>query len=165
MTIVIHQSVSSIGLYVKIIHTSLSEPSISIIESNEFIFAYTDNKGYLVGYNGNNTNLVLPNSFTYNDQTILNYEIRKYAFADCESLKSVTIPDSVTIIGDHSFANCYSLTTVKIGTGVTSIENNAFYRCIALRDFFLPKSFEEIGLADVSIVMIRFLPGKNPFWA
>ena len=53
------------------------------------------------------------------------------AFYGCKTLKSVTIPDSVTSIGSYAFEGCSSLTSVTIGNGVTSIGNYAFSGCTA----------------------------------
>ena len=53
--------------------------------------------------------------------------IGEYAFTGCTSLTSVTIPDSVTRIGDWAFNNCASLTSVTIPDSVTSIGSRAFY--------------------------------------
>ncbi len=39
-------------------------------------------------------------------------KISDYAFEDCSSLTSVTIPDSVTSIGSNAFSKCSSLTSV-----------------------------------------------------
>ena len=55
--------------------------------------------------------------------------IGESAFEYCESLTSVTIPDSVTSIGYGAFRECYSLTNVTIGNGVTSIGEMAFALC------------------------------------
>ena len=48
------------------------------------------------------------------------------AFEGCSSLTSITIPDGVTSIGNEAFYNCSGLTSVTIGNGVTSIGSNAF---------------------------------------
>ena len=44
----------------------------------------------------------------------------------------VTIPNSVTSIGDYAFSGCSSLTSVTIPNSVTSIGDEAFYGCSGL---------------------------------
>ena len=44
-------------------------------------------------------------------------------------ITSVSVPDSVTTIGDYGFYYCEYLTTVTIGTGVTSMGSYAFGDC------------------------------------
>jgi hypothetical protein len=47
-------------------------------------------------------------------------------------LRIVTIPDSVTSIGDRAFYDCSSLTSITIPDSLTSIGNAAFDGCSGL---------------------------------
>lgn len=67
------------------------------------------------------------------------------AFRGCSSLTSITIPDSVTSIGSEAFYDCDSLTSVTIGNGVTSIGENAFYGCDKLTSVTIGNGVTSIG--------------------
>ena len=71
--------------------------------------------------------------------------IGDYAFEDCTSLTSVIIPNSVTSIGYDAFYNCTSLTSVTIPNSVTSIGDYAFYGCTSLTSATIPNSVTSIG--------------------
>jgi len=71
--------------------------------------------------------------------------IGSWAFDNCISLTSVTIPNSVTTIGSWAFYNCTSLTSVTIGNSVTSIGDYAFNQCQSLRSVTIPDSVISIG--------------------
>ena len=66
------------------------------------------------------------------------------AFYGCTSLTSVTIPNSVTSIGVWAFDGCTSLTSVTIPNSVTSIESGAFRNCTSLTSVTIPNSVTSI---------------------
>ena len=68
-----------------------------------------------------------------------------YAFEFCQSLKSITIPNDVTYIGDSAFGHCKSLTSIIIPDAVTEIGNFAFAHCSALTSIIVPDSVAYIG--------------------
>jgi hypothetical protein len=71
--------------------------------------------------------------------------ISSYAFSDCSSLTSITIPDSVTRIGSNAFVNCDSLSAITIPNSVTSIGYNVFGNCDSLTSITIPDSVTSIG--------------------
>ena len=71
--------------------------------------------------------------------------IGNQAFQNCTSLTSITIPDGVTSIGTSVFYNCTSLNEVIIGSGVTSILGSAFQNCTSLASITIPDSVTTIG--------------------
>jgi hypothetical protein len=71
--------------------------------------------------------------------------IGEKAFEDCESLKSITIPNSVTSIGYDAFYKCRILKSVTIPDSVTSIGDAAFFECESLKLITIPDSVTDIG--------------------
>ena len=66
--------------------------------------------------------------------------IGSYAFALCDKLTSVTIPNNIEEIEDSAFTNCTALASVTIGNGLTTIGNAAFSQCTSLTNITLPSS-------------------------
>ena len=88
--------------------------------------------------------VVIPEEVTYMNRTRKVTSIGASAFSGC-SITSVTIPNSVTSIGDYAFLKCYSLTSVTIPNSVTSIGNGAFQDCRDLTSLAIPNSVTNIG--------------------
>lgn len=63
------------------------------------------------------------------------------------TLASVSIPASVTYIGNGAFKNAVILATVTIAEGVTTIEEDAFNWCRSLRNINIPNSVTTIGMS------------------
>lgn len=67
------------------------------------------------------------------------------AFWRCNSLTSITIPNSVKSIGDRAFFGCDSLTSITIPEGVMFIDAFAFYGCSSLTSIVFPNGITEIA--------------------
>lgn len=95
-------------------------------------------------------------------------EVDNYAFRDCAKITSLTLPESIEIIGARMCCFCYTLTTVNLPSHVTSIDtsymftssavtsvtlpvgttaisNSAFLECKSLLNLTLPEGITEIG--------------------
>ena len=72
------------------------------------------------------------------------------AFANLSAITSVTIPDSVTSIGDYAFYECSSLTSITIPDSVKSIGGSAFEGCSGFTSVTIPDSVTSIGSSAFS---------------
>lgn len=71
--------------------------------------------------------------------------IQMQAFIECTSLKSVSMPESMTWIGDSAFAGCTGLEQVEISPNLTTIGPNSFYSCNGLTSVVVPDKVTSIG--------------------
>ena len=88
--------------------------------------------------------------------------IASNAFEHCDSLSSVTIPNSVTSIGSFAFRGCSSLTSVTIPNSVTSIEYHTFYECSNLQSLTIGAGVLYIGSQESTPVKVIWLPNTPP---
>jgi hypothetical protein len=70
--------------------------------------------------------------------------IGEEAFAYCTGLTNVTIPNSVKSLGKWAFINCSGLTSVTIPSSVTNIGYGAFAYCTDLTNVTIPNSVTSI---------------------
>lgn len=70
--------------------------------------------------------------------------IKMQAFIECASLKSVSMPESMTWIGDSAFAGCTGLEQVEFSPNLTAIGPNSFYSCNGLTSVVVPDKVTSI---------------------
>ena len=95
----------------------------------------------ILAYNG-----TLGTSFETSSTSYLANTIPEEAFDGNTSLASITLPLSVTSIGDWAFVNCTGLTTITFPSLVKSIGNYTFDGCKGLKGTLtIPSSVSYIG--------------------
>ena len=69
------------------------------------------------------------------------------AFRNCEYLTgTLTLPNSLTTIGEQAFYNCYGLEGIVMGNSVETIGNEAFRNCGGMRgELTLPETLLSVG--------------------
>lgn len=68
-----------------------------------------------------------------------------------KNIANITIPNSVTSIGEYAFDGCSSLTNIVIPNSVTSIGNFACSRCSSLTSITIPNRVRSIGFGALQI--------------
>lgn len=110
-------------------------------------------------------NIVIP-AYSPNEEKVT--QIKAYAFAGNSNVKSIKIPETVTVIGEAAFEDCIKLESVNlpskltkilpytfngceklkgvtIPAGVTYIGEKAFADCVAFESIVIPESVTKIG--------------------
>lgn len=140
-----------------------AENNKNIYENLKYSFL-DDGTIEITGCDKSVTEIVIPSEIDGVPVTSIGYS----AFYDCEKLTSITIPDSVTSIGDYAFNHTDWLFEkrkenplvivnnilidgrtcsgdVVIPDGVTSIGEEAFFNCESLTSIIIPESITSIG--------------------
>ena len=122
--------------------------------------------GHIFGYTTNSTSGTVYQTTYYNryyyyyiPQTIrkvtitVQTAIPEYAFRNCDFIESITIPETVTSIGNDAFQNCKALATLNseiegvfdIPASVKQISQNTFENCFMLEKVTIPATVTSIG--------------------
>jgi len=91
-------------------------------------WAFCEQTGEIVAYLGSDSNVAIPDKI---DNVVVK-GIGSKAFYQCNSLKNITIPTSVTCIGECAFYGCMNLTSINIPASVKFIKEKAFTGCSSL---------------------------------
>ena len=117
-------------------------------ENNKIYYTTTDGKKF-IPYNTDpyNWGAILISSTYENGQGVMVFDddISHIYEMNCSRLVTITIPNSVTSIGNWAFSGCESLTSITIPSGVTDIEDGTFYNCSSLESVTIPDSVTHIG--------------------
>ena len=111
-------------------------------DDNDYEYTVNDNGDVeITNYIGNRTAVSVP--FSIRGRKVI--AIGDNAFHSVwASLKSVTIPDTVTALGDRVFYQCVRLESVTLPDSITSMGKEVFYQCNSLTHVDLPKKLDGV---------------------
>ena len=140
--------------------------SAAVIYDGDFGFEVnpSKNEAKLVRYHGDDETVVIPGYFRGYPVTVIdrnvfsgngkikeivfsetNTTVEAYAFMNCASLETVTIPENVVSFGDRVFADCTSLKTVTMLSDIVSMPTNMFSGCTALENLTINENIAEFS--------------------
>ena len=88
--------------------------------------------------------------------------IGQSAFEACFSLDSLIIKDAATSIGDRAFDGCSALETLSLGEKIKTIGDYAFQGCSYLTNVTIPQSVTSIGRQAFYLTDLNTLTIKGP---
>ena len=100
-----------------------------------------DGNATITGYSGSVSALAIP-------QTIDGHKVVAIGNSAFKGtcLVNVTIPDTVTEIGDLAFAYCEQLSSVQLSNSLVSLGHDVFLSCTSLTSIRIPKSLESVSI-------------------
>ena len=118
-------------------YKSLTWVQTDPVEYTSGDYTYTlEYGGTITGYNGSDTNVVIPSELDGNTVLTIGYG----AFKDNTNITSVVIPYTVQTISSYSFQNCSNLSKVDLGNGVSNLSSCCFQNCDSLTSINIPAS-------------------------
>ncbi len=90
------------------------------------------------------SNLIIPSSVSYDDVEYQVSSIGFEAFAFCNKLESVSLPDGIGMIYMGVFRDCVNLKSVDLPNTIQDIEFEAFAKCKNLEKVVLPEELKNI---------------------
>lgn len=112
--------------------------------SGDFTYSVrSDGNVKITKYTGSGETAEIPSSIGGRSVT----EIGEKSFYNCNTVKTVVIPQSVKQIDAYAFADCAALSSVSIGEGLETIGDSAFAYLPRLSGIALPDTLYSIGAA------------------
>ena len=115
-------------------------------ESTPSLTFEKEGNSYTVTGVGEETIVIIPATYEGLPVTKIQGHHGTGAFAQ-KSISTITLPDTITEIGQNTFYGCRNLVEVKLGSNssLTTIGNNAFSACSSLKNITIPKEVTNIG--------------------
>ncbi len=122
---------------------------------------------------GTSSNVIIPKEVSYKGRKYAVTAIGRRAFAECDAISSIILPNTITTIGDGAFDGCLNLTSIILPDSITSIGWSTFSDCRSLHSITIPHSVTSIGdhafskcenLTSITLSNTITTIGDGAFW-
>lgn len=123
----------------------------SVITVNGITYSITDSIGNqlcVIMANGQEGNIVIPDTVRYNAIDYSVTSVGDYAFSSSEA-HSIILPPTISQIGQYAFRGCKNLESIIVPSGVTELGTSTFHSS-GVNSVSLPSTLKQIGLACFS---------------
>ncbi len=135
-----------------ILVSAVSDEDGELISGDYKYTILDDGTAEITAFSGNDENVEIPQEL--DGKTVVS--IAKNAFANCNNIKSVKMPDTITKIGGGAFSGCEKLENIELSKNLNRISGTidvtygdggagAFSNCTSLKSIVIPNSCTEIG--------------------
>ena len=109
--------------------------------------------------------IVIPSCIVYQGSSYQVTDIGSQAFAYCNNLNSVSLPEGLRAIGTWAFRACTKLTSITIPSSVEKIGQEAFYHCKSLASLIIPQdskltTIDAYAFEDCDSLVSVFIPSS-----
>ena len=106
----------------------------------KFLFNPIEDHTYsIVGYEGDEPNVVIPDNYGGTKVTVICDKV----FTGHSEIVSVSVPDTVTGMGEFVFEGCYNLKNIKLSSELRYLWGYTFCRC-GIEEIVLPDKLRSI---------------------
>lgn len=142
--------------------TDEANKTVKVIPLCDRLYLATEN------YDFSNQSVTVPSTVSYNGTDYTVTAIDDQAF-ECSNLIGITLPSTITNIGDDAFCFCQRLYNVNLNEGLKRIGNETFCYCTSLVKLDLPSTLTTIDQKafafDISLGSIEIPEGVDTIGA
>ena len=97
-------------------------------------------------------NIVLPEGLTTINSSYSKYGTSSGCFCNCNSLKTITFPSTIRVIGSGAFYSCSNLMEINFNNGTKNlnIDEAAFLNCYNLTKINFNEDVEQLNIGDMA---------------
>lgn len=152
------------GLIQKKLNNGFKECTDLSCNYDDFSVSIIDMEIYLLGYNGDDEVINIPEGITVITQDAFNSNnkitkvvlsntvkrLNDKAFYKCTALKEIVLTESLLNIGARAFYMCQSLVNIDLPKNLITLDSWAFEACNSLTNIIIPDSIDKISTSCFS---------------